>query len=95
MTPGRSPSRLRSRTSDISDIIRGNQKPQQADALIPPVPPIPTTEATTPTKNRRKLAGFLGRKRKSGGFALDSDSHHHRKDDEEYHPAIPDALLKR
>ena len=85
---------MRSKTSDISDLIRGNQKPQQSDALIPPIPPIPATEATTPTKNRRRLTGFLVRKRKSDGFALDSSSHG-QKEDEEYHPAVPDALLNR
>lgn len=91
---GRSPSRLRSKTSDISDLIRGNQKQPSTDALVPPIPPMPPTEATTPTKNRRKFADFLGRKRKSGGFALDSGSHS-QKDDEEHPPAIPDALLRR
>jgi hypothetical protein len=94
MAPGRSPSRLRSKTSDISDLIRGNQKLHQSDELIPPVPPVPVTEATTPTKNRRKLPGFFGRSRKSGGFALEPASHGH-KDDGEYYPAIPDALLNR
>ena len=92
MGPGRSPSRLRSKTSDISDIIRGNQ--HSTDALVPPVPavpPAPPADATTPTKNKRRLAGLLGRKRKSGGFALDSN---HREDDEAY-PAIPEALMKR
>ncbi|GJE93401.1 hypothetical protein PsYK624_095600 [Phanerochaete sordida] len=88
MGPGRSPSRLRSKTSDISDIIRGNQ--QSTDALVPPVPAVPPVEATTPTKNKRRLAGLLGRKRKSGGFALDSN----HRDDEEAYPAIPEALLK-
>ncbi|EKM57077.1 uncharacterized protein PHACADRAFT_254626 [Phanerochaete carnosa HHB-10118-sp] len=89
MGPGRSPSRLRSKTSDIQDLIRGSQKHQSSDALVPPVPAIPATEPTTPTKNRRKLADLLSRKRKSGGLA------HDHKDDEESHPAVPEALLKR
>ena len=93
MAPGRSPSRLRSKTSDISDLIRGNPKLHSTDALVPPVPPIPPSETITPTKSRRTLAGFLGRKRKSGGFALEPGSHS-QKDDEEY-PAVPEALLQR
>ena len=93
MAPGRSPSRLRSKTSDISDLIRGNPRQHSTDALVPPVPPVPSPETITPTKSRRKLAGFLGRKRKSGGFALEPGSHS-QKEDEDY-PAVPDALLQR
>ncbi|KAI0074915.1 hypothetical protein K474DRAFT_1709410 [Panus rudis PR-1116 ss-1] len=54
------PGRFRSKTSDISDLLRGKQSTDSA-----PLPPLPPAEpAPTPTKARRTLA-FLGRKMKS------------------------------
>ena len=95
--PGRSPSRLRSKTGDFSDLLRGSPS-RQAPDTPPSVPPIPP-EATTP-KSKRKLTGFLGLKRKSGGFSLASEpgtkdlrEGFWRVDDPV--PAVPEALLNR
>lgn len=98
--PARSPSRLRSKTGDFSDFLRGSPSKQAPNTppSVPAVPPIPP-EATTP-KSKRKLAGFLGLKRKSGGFALSSEPGAKelceggwRVDDPV--PAVPEALLNR
>ncbi|TFK84909.1 hypothetical protein K466DRAFT_208473 [Polyporus arcularius HHB13444] len=64
MPPTLSPSsRVRSRTSDISDFLRGRHDPKTSSDLQPP-PPVPyLPEPVTPPKNRSKFA-FLGRKRK-------------------------------
>lgn len=97
---GRSPSRLRSKTGDFSDYLRGSPSKLAPDTppSIPAVPPIPP-EATTP-KSKRKLTGFLGLKRKSGGFTLASEpgvkelrEGFWRVDDPV--PAVPEALLNR
>lgn len=99
MGPGRSPGRLRSKTADFSDMLRGNPK-QPSDNAIPPMPTVlPTAENTTP-KSRRKLTGFLGLKRKSAGITLGLEPGARELKDgiwrtEDSAPAVPDDLLNR
>ncbi|RPD61665.1 hypothetical protein L227DRAFT_57161 [Lentinus tigrinus ALCF2SS1-6] len=63
MPPALSPSgRVRSRTSDISDFLRGRHDAKiSSDLPPPPVPLLP--DPVTPPKHKSKF-GFLGRKRK-------------------------------
>lgn len=91
LAPGRSPSRLRSKTSDLSDLLHGRKaNGNLTDTEIPPVPEVPSE------KPKRKLAGFLARRRKSGIIVGVADSHKESEDaaDEQY-PAVPEALLRR
>ena len=104
MGTGRSPSRLRSKTTDLSDFIRGNAAKQAADAAaippVPPVPPIPPSGEIPVPKTKRKLTGFLGLKRKSTGLSLGLDPGTRELKDgiwrsEDPSPAVPDSLLNR
>lgn len=93
MAPGLSPAgRLRSRTSDLSDLLRGNQKAHPSDSMIPPVPSIPPSDGLVPAKSRRKLADFLNRKRKTSGVAPETAS---QKGDDDIDVAVPDAISQR
>ena len=100
MGPGRSPNRLRSKTADFSDIIRSNPPKPSHESTTPPVPSIPATFESTTPKSRRKLGGFLGLKRKSGGPALGADPGAKEFKDSTGHvedpvPAIPESLRNR
>ena len=57
------------------------------------------TTTPTPTKSRGKIAGFLARKRKSGGIALsgghDASGKEEEGTDTEHYPAIPQSLAAR
>ncbi|KAI0922693.1 hypothetical protein AcV5_009596 [Taiwanofungus camphoratus] len=67
--PGRSStSRLRSKTSDLSDLLRGSrtEAKQSETHLAPPVPQLP--EAETQAKGKR-IIPFLGRRRKSSSVS--------------------------
>lgn len=91
--PSPSSTRLRSKTSDLSDLLHGRPKPStDSDA-----PPVPLT--LTPLKSKGKLAGFLARKRKSGiAGAQDAFLTAQRDEDStdiEVIPAIPHALATR
>lgn len=93
MAPGLSPAgRLRSRTSDLSDLLRGNQKSHSSDSTAPPVPPVPPSDGLAPAKSRRKLADFLNRKRKTSGVAPETAS---QKGDDNNDVAVPDAISQR
>ncbi|KAI0686087.1 hypothetical protein BC835DRAFT_1380703 [Cytidiella melzeri] len=78
---GRTPSRLRTKTSDLSDLLHGrtsSSKPADSDS-------------------KGKIAGFLARKRKSGGFALAGGHDGQREEewtDSDHYPAVPDALAR-
>ena len=62
MPPALSPSgRVRSRTSDISDFLRGRHDPKSSSDLQPP-PPVPHLPEQVTPKHKSKFA-FLGRKR--------------------------------
>ena len=62
MPPALSPSgRVRSRTSDISDFLRGRHDPKTSSDLQPP-PPVPHLPEQGTPKHKSKFA-FLGRKR--------------------------------
>ncbi|KZT65184.1 hypothetical protein DAEQUDRAFT_540035 [Daedalea quercina L-15889] len=65
-SPGRtSTSRLRSKTSDLSDFLRGGRNDQrQLESDLLPLPPHPDTQPETPSKGKHKIS-FFGRKRKS------------------------------
>ncbi|KAH9903410.1 hypothetical protein C8Q73DRAFT_722145, partial [Cubamyces lactineus] len=66
MAPALSPAgRLRSRTSDISDLLRGRHdgKTSTDSQAPPPIPTLPAEPSTTPSKPKSKFS-FLGRIRK-------------------------------
>ena len=100
LAPGRSPGRLRSKTSDLSDILHGRTSSSRpSDADVPPLPTPSIATSATPTKPKGKLAGFLARKRKSGGIALSGGHDASVREDEgtdtENYPAIPQTLAAR
>ncbi|KAI0340458.1 hypothetical protein BDW22DRAFT_427661 [Trametopsis cervina] len=97
LSPG---SRLRPKTSDFSDLLHSRNSRSSSTSLAeadtpPPVPPMPSSSAAvTPTKPKGKLAGFLARKRKSGGIALTESRPYDREEDSGQYPAIPEALVR-
>ena len=100
MSPGRSPGRLRSKTADFSDLLRGSPSKLGMDVPVPPVPAVPPLPDAVTPKTKRKLTGFLGLRRKSAGIALSHEPSVTVLEDGastagETSPAIPDAILSR
>ncbi|KAF7799665.1 hypothetical protein EIP86_010905 [Pleurotus ostreatoroseus] len=98
MSPGRSPGRLRSKTADFSDLLRGSPSKLGMDVPVPPVPAVPPLPDAVTPKTKRKLTGFLGLRRKSAGIALSHEPSVPVSEDGastagETSPAIPDAIL--
>ncbi|OSC99665.1 hypothetical protein PYCCODRAFT_801178 [Trametes coccinea BRFM310] len=75
MPPTLSPAgRLRSRTSDISDLLRGRHDAKTSSDSQQRPPPIPThlAEPVTPTSKPKGKFSFLGRKRKPSAVSPSS-----------------------
>ncbi|GBE83437.1 hypothetical protein BKA93DRAFT_357079 [Sparassis latifolia] len=90
--------RLRSKTSDLTDLLRGGRSElkQPAIHLTPSVPP--PAEPTPPSKGKRRIdILFLGRKRKSSSVSPSSfrRSQDNRTDQEDDIPPVPSVDTSR
>jgi len=90
-----STSRLRSKTSDISDLLRGSRPDakQPETHLAPPMPP--TLDADSQTRVKHKMS-FFGRRRKSSTVSPSSaKSAETRAHVEEEVPPVPHSDASR
>ncbi|CAL1709854.1 unnamed protein product [Somion occarium] len=90
------PGRFRSKTSDISDLLRGSASRHSESQSTPPVsPPVQTPEATTPTKGKRKPLALFSRRRKSSvspsPSSVSAKSTDHAFSSAEEVPPVPDV----
>ncbi|EMD36996.1 hypothetical protein CERSUDRAFT_114899 [Gelatoporia subvermispora B] len=88
-TPAPQTGRLRSKTSDISDLLRGHGgRSDRRNSESHQQPPSQQSEPTTPTKGKRKIPIF-GRRRKSESVSPSLSTSDHRTPDEEVPPLPP------